>query len=214
MHGRWCRTRTWPTECSTCSASVYFFSCDCGSKVFFEELGPPWPQHDCRKGGRSAVARTVDAEGVVTTAHFAHGVTVIELSPSFGIEPGRLPLPRRRQVRPDPIEAMLPCRGAEEEVIGVVREVRHKVDVFQSLRVPDTSVARAMLGPIGRQVVGRLTVHAPSPEEPDLLESFTAWAPEAMLDDLRRGLTVLVDLQAVQLPSQECAWFCRSLALL
>lgn len=160
------------------------------------------------------MARTVDADGLVTTAPSTHGVKVIELSPSFGIEPGRLPLVKPLPARANPIEAMLPCRGAREEVIGLAREVRHKVDALRSLGVPDTSVARAMLGPIGRQPVGRLTVHAPSPEEPDLLESFTSWVPEALLDGTRRGVTVLVDLQAVQLPTDGCAWFCRSLVLL
>ena len=51
VHGIICNTKTFPTKCHTCGASVFFFSCDCGSRVFFDELGEPWPVHDC-VGGR------------------------------------------------------------------------------------------------------------------------------------------------------------------
>jgi len=27
---------------------VFFFSCNCGSKIFFNSLGEPWPQHLCK----------------------------------------------------------------------------------------------------------------------------------------------------------------------
>ena len=42
-----CNAKTYPITCKYCNESVYYFSCDCGSGVFFEELGPPWPRHDC-----------------------------------------------------------------------------------------------------------------------------------------------------------------------
>ena len=38
-HGVDCRTRTFPTKCKDCGDEVFYFSCTCGSKVFFEELG-------------------------------------------------------------------------------------------------------------------------------------------------------------------------------
>lgn len=30
---------------------VFYFSYGHGSKVFFDELGSPWPVHDCDTGG-------------------------------------------------------------------------------------------------------------------------------------------------------------------
>lgn len=33
--------------CPVCKASVYFYSNASGSRVFFDELGPPWPKHPC-----------------------------------------------------------------------------------------------------------------------------------------------------------------------
>lgn len=42
-----CNAKTYPITCKYCGESVYYFSCDCGSGVFFEELGAPWPRHNC-----------------------------------------------------------------------------------------------------------------------------------------------------------------------
>ncbi len=48
-HNIYCYTKTYPTNCPTCRQPVYFFSCSCGSKVYFDDLGAPWPMHFCKK---------------------------------------------------------------------------------------------------------------------------------------------------------------------
>ena len=39
--------KTYPTRCKYCQKRVFYFSCDHGSKVFFDKLGHPWPVHRC-----------------------------------------------------------------------------------------------------------------------------------------------------------------------
>jgi hypothetical protein len=34
-------------SCPECGASVFYYENEYGSKVFFDELGPPWPKHPC-----------------------------------------------------------------------------------------------------------------------------------------------------------------------
>ncbi|MCD6050475.1 MAG: hypothetical protein K0Q55_1878 [Verrucomicrobia bacterium] len=34
-------------QCPVCGASVYFYQSPYGGRVFFDELGPPWPKHPC-----------------------------------------------------------------------------------------------------------------------------------------------------------------------
>jgi hypothetical protein len=34
-------------RCPVCGAAVYFYANQHGSRVFFDELGPPWPKHPC-----------------------------------------------------------------------------------------------------------------------------------------------------------------------
>lgn len=33
--------------CPVCGAKVYFYANDAGSRVYFDEIGPPWPKHPC-----------------------------------------------------------------------------------------------------------------------------------------------------------------------
>jgi hypothetical protein len=34
-------------RCPVCNASVFYYQNDHGSRVFFDDLGPPWPKHPC-----------------------------------------------------------------------------------------------------------------------------------------------------------------------
>jgi hypothetical protein len=34
-------------HCPVCGAAVYFWSNAAGSRVYFDEMGPPWPKHPC-----------------------------------------------------------------------------------------------------------------------------------------------------------------------
>jgi len=40
---------TRPTTCDICGGKCFYYENEYGSKVFFQELGPPWPKHDCIK---------------------------------------------------------------------------------------------------------------------------------------------------------------------
>lgn len=45
-HGPTCQTLTYPTRCSRCGESVFYFQCTCGSKVYFDDL-EDFARHDC-----------------------------------------------------------------------------------------------------------------------------------------------------------------------
>lgn len=38
--------------CPVCGASVYFYQSPEGGRVFFDDLGPPWPKHPCTDNGQ------------------------------------------------------------------------------------------------------------------------------------------------------------------
>ena len=46
-HGNRCGRRTFKTNCPGCDRSCFYYSCDYGSKVFFDALGDEWPIHQC-----------------------------------------------------------------------------------------------------------------------------------------------------------------------
>jgi len=39
-------------RCPVCFASVFYYQSSSGGRVFFDELGPPWPKHPCTDSGR------------------------------------------------------------------------------------------------------------------------------------------------------------------
>tara|TARA_B110000211_G_scaffold115418_1_gene133655 strand:+ start:11582 stop:12316 length:735 start_codon:yes stop_codon:yes gene_type:complete len=38
---------TYPTKCPGCRVDVYYYQSQSGGKIFFDELGSPWPKHEC-----------------------------------------------------------------------------------------------------------------------------------------------------------------------
>jgi hypothetical protein len=43
-------------KCPVCGDAVYFYANEHGSRVFFDDLGPPWPKHPCTDNPREPVA--------------------------------------------------------------------------------------------------------------------------------------------------------------
>ena len=45
------RSQTIPnTRCPKCHQKVFYYQNESGSRVYFDELGPPWPKHPCMSG--------------------------------------------------------------------------------------------------------------------------------------------------------------------
>ena len=209
VHGEWCEARTWPTRCPTCSEDVFFFMCNCRSKVFFDELGPPWPIHDCDTSWTRRLRRTTDETGRITV-ELSEGITVIRSPVSFEIEEDVISSARKchSNQASDPIVRIEPAKGSHKSFVGVLREINRQVRPLEFYELDNTAMAIAMLGPIGAQEMGRITVHAPSLIG-DQTESFTLWIPSDLLRDPRivRGITVSLVLESVEILGQGFAWF-------
>ena len=217
VHGKWCGTRTWPTSCSSCSAEVFYFSCNHGSKVFFDDLGPPWPIHDCHESWARGLKRFTDDNGD-TVVELKPGITVtrsLAKPASFEVQQSVVSeaLRKKKTRAPDPIVPVEPEREMAESHIGLLREMRPHVDPVKAFRVPDTAMGRASLGSIGKQRMGRITVHVPYPDEDDYVESFTSWVPARILQDprVKRGVTVALDLKRIHIVGRGYTWYCDSL---
>jgi len=49
-------------DCPVCGAPVFFYQNESGSRVYFDELGPPWPKHPCTDTATDSSAQ--ELEGV------------------------------------------------------------------------------------------------------------------------------------------------------
>ena len=54
-------------HCPVCGASVYFYQSPYGGRVFFDELGPPWPKHPCTDIQSSNISKPKNFRDSYTT---------------------------------------------------------------------------------------------------------------------------------------------------
>jgi hypothetical protein len=116
---------------------------------------------------------------------------------------------RHKSHTPDPIVSVPPDGTTEIiTVIGILREKQEQVDVEGALKLEErTSMSSAFLGPLAKGRWGRITVHEPS-SSGNVLHSYTIFVPT---DDISgaesdRGVTVLVDIQALKVPHVAHVW--------
>jgi hypothetical protein len=53
-------------ECPVCGAIVFFYQNHHGSRVWFDELGPPWPKHSCFYEEHAELKNSLMPTGIVT----------------------------------------------------------------------------------------------------------------------------------------------------
>ena len=176
QHGLFCITHTFPTKCRHCSDDVFFCYCTCGSQVFFDKLGPPWPEHNCAFSSSDerwakSRRRTKLADGGISV-EIADGVTAIRRGENRGksldIDP-KVAVTAKRDAQSresNPIVSVPPGEDWTKEIVGVIRELDCHVDVYQRLKLPRTPVTKGFLGDLGSGEWGRMTIH--------VLESSTA----------------------------------------
>ena len=212
-HGSWCNAVTWPTKCPACQAPVFFFKCDCGSKVFFDELGSPWHIHNCEKSWADNLIRTRDGSGGISV-EIADGITVRRPPDTFSIESDVISRARRRKEKSeqDPIEAIKPEVGEGKiTVIGILREKKVEVDVVKSLKLPNTtSMMLASLGPLMKGKWGKVTVFEPSASQ-NVFHSYTFYVPSKALSDVKnyKGVTVMAEMSPLSIPGIGAVWCCE-----
>ena len=194
-HGYWCNTRTFPMSCKACGSRIFFFQCDHDSRVLFDELGWPWPIHDCLNDTRPSTPERTDEEifealqGVQFSVRderrsgLIHGTRRFNGSIDDAIVSriGRSESSARNTMRMDPI-------GREETLIGTVTH-RSQVSLESRFGIARDSIgARLVGGVLGGLDTVQITILvdeiAVDADALDLM-SYTVWCrpelvPEAL----------------------------------
>lgn len=207
IHGFWCNTVTIPFKCKYCGERIFFFSCNCGSRVVFSKLGPPWPKHDCLNSWGGSLKKTIDHEAgkiVVQLSDYTFATRELD-SPQhedepFDIEKEIVDRALRFDKPSNHVFKRTPrSRTHSVKLVGVAREIRLKVDAFKQLKTDRTPLGSAILGVLRESIWGRLTVHVPDGEG---VGSYTAWVKSSLLSNLgvRRGDCVEFHANALAVP--------------
>ncbi len=207
-HGWWCNSSTYPTRCKYCGGQVFYFSCDCGSKVFFDDLGPPWPEHRCFEYLSAQYGRDF----------IANGMAIMMMTP--GVEIGhRIDADYISEVQeqvknpvPPDILRQDPYDGVKTVEDGIVREIYLEVDLFKRLNIPRTSIGVSLLGFLGKEKYGQVTIHTGGLGE-EGRDSFTFLVKTKMLKrkSVIKGDYIICHLRGITIADQATVWICDKL---
>lgn len=68
---RWARPNA---VCPVCGAWVFFYANETGSRVYFDEIGPPWPKHPCTDMASMQMAAALPMRGSVSPVTYPRTV--------------------------------------------------------------------------------------------------------------------------------------------
>jgi hypothetical protein len=207
-HGTWCNTHTYRTRCRYCGEEVFYFSCDCGCKVFFDSLGSPWPEHNCME-------RWIAELGPQTFGQFMAwrmmqpGVSIGRTIANDHADRLRAQAEQRAKLEPIPCE---PRPGDVTEEVGPIFEVCQQINLAKQLRVPpDSPLGAALLAALGRGPVWRMAIHTGSLEEDDFWR-FTFFVSQDLMAkrSIVMGDLVRCRLRGIATPTG-AVWLCEAI---
>lgn len=191
-HMSGCSTVTFRTACRDCGAPVYYFSCNCGSKVFFDSLGGAWPLH-----GDSCLPYLVrlnleEGHHSIDEIH----TLVEERAGALGVpvpERARRLLGFAESVRSNRLNiSAIPPREGITTLQGTVIAVEPRINVLRHFNLKGGPVGQGLLGTLAGESFARITVR----EEPDPYfncRQFDVFVPQDSIS--RLGLRARVDVQ-------------------
>jgi len=221
VHGPWCNTKTFPLNCRDCGERVFYFSCDHESKVFFDELGPPWPQHNCGHIGNPVDNRPSIIPSIPGINWIRGGQASGDLLPGLvrgtdSIDQGMIRrVIRESQNKNREIVRIEPLGSTPEVITGTIRD-RVEPDLSKRYRIARNSIGYGELAKkIGDADPIQFTVLvdelASDPEAIDLL-SYTFLCARDLADkNIRRGALVEVDLEQEQSLGIEPFWVAKAI---
>lgn len=169
-----CETRMFPTNCPDCGERVYYFSCSCGSKVFFNLPEPPWVPHE--DGCIPYLIRyMIEIERVPESQIRS---IVEEYSRTSGV-----PIPSDIRRRLDQLDN----RGSNRLMIndvqpkdgpcpamGIIISVSSQVNFFKRFNYSDNAMGRGLLGKLVRDSYVELVIRE-DPGEQNTCNRFNAF---------------------------------------
>lgn len=178
-HSPSCRTWSYKTACPDCKKPVFFFSCNCGSRIFFDLLGPPWPEH--RDVCIPYLIKYLSDIERVPKSLIKNRVINYAQEHDLEIPPESLRALRHEVGRNgSQILAILP--GEEEiQVLANVVEKNDRVNLLKRSGFSDTSISRTMLGDFCKNEYAEVTLRQEADAETGFVNQFSAVIPTKLL---------------------------------
>lgn len=215
VHGAWCGARTYPTRCNFCGQAIFYFHCNCGSKVFFSKLGDDWPEHRCLEMMTATYGKEFVRAGM-SQQMMKHPGSRIHTSIERRYEEAVLKQFEKRKKGGTWLKRVDASVKAAVRDTAIVREVILDIDVFARLGVAlDSTIGKGFLGIFAKEPYGQITFHIGHLPKGEV-ESYTAFTPGRNLKKLalQNGDLVTVVLKGIAIGPKTAAWLCAEVKFL
>ncbi|MFC1791215.1 hypothetical protein ACFL0I_01960 [Gemmatimonadota bacterium] len=185
---------------------MYFFSCSCGSRVFFDHPGYPWPLH-----ADSCLPYLVRAYHATGASVEAIVRLINEEAEARGVPPPlNLIAEIRKEARPPGAHPL--CvevePGSGREFVGGVLAVNRNINFYKRFNLPRNDVSKALLGALGRTPYSQVLIREEQADDRGIKAEVTAYLPTLEVDrtGLRIGHRVLVGIEPFSPPGRNPVW--------
>ena len=200
-----CYTKAFRTECPDCKDSVWFFSCTCGSKVYFDDLGWPWNPHHCKKYAiREAIEmirnfeRYTDEEiyQVIEAYRKKHSKEITdEIWEILEYELGK----RRYKFTVKEIG----CDPSIDMLSGQVLEINTRINLYKRFGLKESSVfAKGLLGKLSNAEYDEITIRE-NPNKDNQSRQYKAFIKHTLAkkNNLKKGDKILALVSVINITS-------------
>lgn len=107
-------------KCPVCGAGVYYYQNARGSRVFFDDLGPPWPKHPCTDNRRNNLKNaSITADSPIARRR-GLSVELVEAAQQTGLYRGRYFYGSGTSEHWTPIEIIDVSRRGRDNIVKAV----------------------------------------------------------------------------------------------
>jgi len=223
-HGWWCNSRTYPLICKYCGSKIFHLSCDCGSSVLFDELGWPWPRHQCAGHASKLTLSRLgqeDLSGSVLSYIAKDQADAIaqlierRIDREYGVAIQKAATTDKQCANYSSwIIKQDPYHDARSTECGIIMELLLNADIFKKANLAAGSIGIAMLGKFAEENLAQITIHTGALAE-DAMEncSFTFFVSEKVVKTLKltKGSLVTAKLRGIAVSSRFPVWVCDQL---
>lgn len=206
-HREDCKRLMYSIKCPDCGALVYYFSCSCGSKVFFNLPEPPWDPHE-----NSCIPYLIRYLIEIERVPESQITSIVEeYSRTSGV-----PIPTDVRRRLDEIEGRGSSRLTIIDVhpqddsrpaMGMIMSINSQVNFFKRFNYSDTVMGRGLLGKLVRDSYVEIVIREDA-NELNVCNEFHAFQKLANFN--RTGLgqhsRVIATLDPLRIPDGRVIW--------
>ena len=206
-HDQNCQRTTIPTKCRDCGEEVFYFSCTCGSKVFFDSLGGSWPQH-----GDSCLPYLVRfnlEEGWRSIREIRELVEETARGLGVGV-PERvyrlLELDDARRNNRLQVTQLQPTEDLQP-ILGTVISITPTVNLLNVFNLQNNAMGQGLLGPLLGRKYSQLRVRE-EPDDDNNCREFIVYAEHSIIiqQALRQNSSIMVTLTVHSVPGRHSIW--------